>query len=386
MLVIKYRLTAALAVAFCLAVVLLVCGKASGGKPGGGGGNSDPTAGRPISFVRLNGSSPVFQLVRLDGSGAVTVNSDKNLLVSWPRWSPDGAMLGGYFKDLTDSAGNVVDTGLMVMAADGSNERLALSALDFDLYNLSRPGVVDSGLSSRISSSQPNHATWLGNGALVFSGYSAYAPSFFGQSDPGYATSGSRLFIVDADGEIYPLTETPIQNVPLYHDLHPDWSPTLGKIVFVSNRSGYDELYAINPDGTGLVQITDFNGNVSTNSDRINLLQPRWSPDGTRIALRVSPVSGYYNLWILDVDLSQAGPGLGGRVQDVDPFKNRNDADEHMPSWSPTGDYIAFQRSSGFSGRGQYSDILIADAVTGDETVIVESKQGIGYPDWIPVP
>ena len=62
----------------------------------------------------------------------------------------------------------------------------------------------------------------------------------------------------------------------------PVWSPpaygapaTNGKIAFVSDRDGNQEIYAVNLDGTGLKNLT---GNPSTDAE------PAWSPDGTRLA------------------------------------------------------------------------------------------------------
>jgi Tol biopolymer transport system component len=46
------------------------------------------------------------------------------------------------------------------------------------------------------------------------------------------------------------------------------------KILFTSNRSGKDQLYMMNPDGTGIKQITS--GQYWHNSGR-------WSPDAKRI-------------------------------------------------------------------------------------------------------
>ncbi len=46
-----------------------------------------------------------------------------------------------------------------------------------------------------------------------------------------------------------------------------------GKIAFSFDATG--QIYTINPDGTGLFQLTDVNGSAYS---------PDWSPDGRRIA------------------------------------------------------------------------------------------------------
>ena len=51
---------------------------------------------------------------------------------------------------------------------------------------------------------------------------------------------------------------------------------TSGRIAFVSDRDGDNEIYVMDADGTGVVQLTE---NDSDDRD------PVWSPDGSRIAL-----------------------------------------------------------------------------------------------------
>ncbi len=65
----------------------------------------------------------------------------------------------------------------------------------------------------------------------------------------------------------------------LHRDRFPRWSPDGSKIAFYSNRSGWYEIWSINPDGSGLEQLTD------TPGQSVNFAV--WAPDGKRMA--------YYN-------------------------------------------------------------------------------------------
>jgi Tol biopolymer transport system component len=373
-----------LAVAFTIVLASSTLGLAQKG-----GGKPPPAAPRTISFQSINlASNAQIQLIREDGSGVIAVNSSKDLWgYTWPRWSPDGTMLGGYFKSLKN------DFAVMVMKADGSPERVVVSEKEFNSFNLARPGV----LGSSLLTSRPNYPCWLGNSALVFAGKTKYDPSFFGESDPSYRSNGDRLFIVDAAGNIEPLTEAALQNAgPTgsgdYYDAHPHWSPVLDAIVFVSNRNGFDELYAIAPDGAGLTQITDFG--VRFDAQTKVLFTPVWSPQADRIAVGVNFDTGGnpYDLILLDIDLSQPAPGLGdgGRVTAVDPFKVAARRQENSPSWSPAGDRLLFHT---YHSASRLSQIIVADVATGAETVLAETqlRQGllvpnVLLPDWKPVP
>ena len=53
-----------------------------------------------------------------------------------------------------------------------------------------------------------------------------------------------------------------------------DWSPDGSKIAFTSDRDGDFEIWVMNANGTGAVQLTHNSG--------YNDYNPAWSPDGTR--------------------------------------------------------------------------------------------------------
>ena len=59
-------------------------------------------------------------------------------------------------------------------------------------------------------------------------------------------------------------------------DVMPHFSPDSRRLVFISNRSGFFELWAADRHGINPTPLTSLEGAV--NGD------PRWSPDGTRIA------------------------------------------------------------------------------------------------------
>jgi Tol biopolymer transport system component len=100
---------------------------------------------------------------------------------------------------------------------------------------------------------------------------------------------------------------------------------TPGKIAFVSNRDGPDEIYVMNADGSGQTRLTFSAANVDN-------LDPAWSPDGKQIAFlsnRDNP--GLDNdLWIMNAD------GSSPRQVTNDP------GDDFSIDWAPDGNRLVF--------------------------------------------
>ncbi len=93
-----------------------------------------------------------------------------------------------------------------------------------------------------------------------------------------------------------------------------------GRLAFASNRDGDYEIYVINLDGTGLLQLT---ANTAYDFD------PAWSPDGAQIVF-ASSTDGDAEIKIMNADGSGVHPITDNGVRDAD------------PAWSPDGQWIAF--------------------------------------------
>ncbi len=104
-------------------------------------------------------------------------------------------------------------------------------------------------------------------------------------------------------------------------DHSPRFSPDGQRLVFVSNRSGSDELWLANRDCTAVTQLTRFNEQL--------IGSPRWSPDGQQIAFD-RHVDNQSEVFVISA--------LGGNLRRM----TNHPAADSMPGWSPDGRWIYF--------------------------------------------
>ena len=84
------------------------------------------------------------------------------------------------------------------------------------------------------------------------------------------------------------------------HDMQPRFSPDGARIVFISDRSGDDNVWLMPAAGGEPTQLTKGIGS--------GYLSPEWTPDGSYIVVsRAAPLSGLEKLWLYHVD---GGTGL----------------------------------------------------------------------------
>ena len=107
-----------------------------------------------------------------------------------------------------------------------------------------------------------------------------------------------------------------------WRDIHPRFSPDGRSIAFASDRDGNFDIRIVPAEGAG--------GTEQVTSSPDDEVHPSWSPDGARLAFcRLSPRHGW-SIWVLD--------RRGGTAVELGPGMN--------PEWSPTGDWIAFEKPS----------------------------------------
>ncbi len=90
-----------------------------------------------------------------------------------------------------------------------------------------------------------------------------------------------RTIVTDIAGDLYTIPiaggkATRITN-GLPFDAQPRWSPDGRKIAFVTDKDGSDDIWVIDADGRNPKQVT--------RSDRVQWLSPEWTPDGRYIVV-----------------------------------------------------------------------------------------------------
>jgi TolB protein len=172
-----------------------------------------------------------------------------------------------------------------------------------------------------------------------------------------YASSAGgrccRIFTANVDGTGFkPITSS------TYIDVEPKVNPKTGsQIVFVSGRSGPQQIYIMNSDGGDIERLSEGTGEASN---------PAWHPGGQIIAFSWTRgfAAGKFNVFTMDV--------VSRRYVQLTHDEGRNE----NPSWAPDGVHLAFM--SNRSGSAQIWTML----GDGSQPLLL-TRQGINLsPVW----
>ncbi len=160
------------------------------------------------------------------------------------------------------------------------------------------------------------------------------------------AKGGSDIYIMNPDG-------TGRVNLTRHNakDSEPAWSPSGRHILFTSDRDGGNDIYRMNADGTNVRRI------FKKWAKRSN---PAWAPDGRQIAYFREDEQAIY-------------------IADIDGANEKRLVNGWHPTWSPDGTEIAFV------SLAEGLDIRVIDLKTRLERVLVPMEQSLLHePVWSP--
>lgn len=227
-----------------------------------------PDGGNVVFESDRSGCSNVW-VMGTDGTDAVRLTGAPGERCNEaPRWSPDGSMIAFHTsRESIDRSWEVY-----VMNADGS-----------DPHNVSDNGGV-------AETATDFAHVWTPTGQVVFH----------------HQTSGPmQAYVVNADGTgLQPMFDAADGYAPF-------WSPNGSRVAFMSERDGNREIYVMNADGTGAQNLTDDAGTDTFNRDDLYSFVDPWSPDGTRLAF-MSDRNGNQDVYVMNAD----GTGLVNLTND----------------------------------------------------------------------
>ena len=164
--------------------------------------------------------------------------------------------------------------------------------------------------------------------------------------------------LIDDGGnsEIYLMNPDGTEQVRLTHnkafDVSPVWSPTGEQILFASDRDGVRDLYLMDADGKNVKRV------FGKSADRRH---PTWSPDGKQIAYT----------------RREQGKGFI-YISPIDGKKEERVAIGAVPAWSPDGTEIAF-----VTGALERKQISLLNVSTHKQKVLFPKP---AKPSWLTSP
>ena len=246
--------------------------------------------GRRIAFLSTGDQLPnKIYLMNADGTGMKAIVSMDGVIVH-VCWSPDGKML----------AYGAANTYHGSATEDLSQHLYLVDARSRKIRRLTVKDARDPG-ATYTEESSPNFSP--DGRRIVF------------VRDTVQATD-AQLWVVDADGSNSRRLTARVTGVK---DSGPSWSPDGSLIAFVSNRDGVDGLYIVGADGNGVRRLTTFRSN-----------RPSWSPDGRWIAFNgglqdrgTANDAGKSSLFAITPDASKLLQLTDGSFRDQDPSWSR---------------------------------------------------------------
>jgi Tol biopolymer transport system component len=148
-------------------------------------------------------------------------------------------------------------------------------------------------------------------------------------------------------------------------------------IAYEHVASSGETLHLVHSDGSEDHALLPSEATASELNPKWNQLHPDWSPDGKRIVYGLGDNIDTKQLWIVNVD--------GTEARQL-PIATETGTDVEAPRWSPDGRFIAYVRLNQPAGRDPFMDVQKIDVATGAVTTIFTPPPGVGtwWISWAP--
>jgi TolB protein len=301
--------------------------------------------GHRIAYWGLRGGNRDVWTVPANGGEPVAVTADPHL--DWnPVWSPDGRYL--YFA--SDRGGSMNCWRVKIDEESGK------------LLGAPEPVTTPSSYNGHLSFSRDGgrmcYVQYFLTANLQKVGFDPVRERVLGPPVP--VTEGARVaklpefspdgkwlafYMLGKQQDIFRIRPDGTDLRQLTDDIHvdrmPRWSPDGKRIAFISTRTGKFEIWMMDPDGSGLRQIT--------HESRGPVIAGVWSPEGKRLA---------YSVHGLGTFVIEVGKPWSEQSPEALSAPNEPDVWFWVRSWSPDGRSLAgdLQRpEGGYSGIAIYS-------------------------------
>jgi Tol biopolymer transport system component/imidazolonepropionase-like amidohydrolase len=182
-----------------------------------------------------------------------------------------------------------------------------------------------------------------------------------------------KTIVFDLLGDLYllPITGGEAKRITsgMAWDCMPRFSPDGKSIAFISDRSGSDNLWLINPDGTGAHPITRETDNA--------LSSPSWTPDGDYLVVRRFGAYPTRENYLTNVPLWMYHKDVGTGIE-LYPRRPNTPTTNTGAAFSPDGRTVYFStHAGGYAGSevGRYQ-VMELDRKTGESRTITGGYGG----------
>lgn len=198
----------------------------------------------------------------------------------------------------------------------------------------------------------------------------AYQLTHTARYDPSPSPDGKKLVyitVVQGREQLFIMNVDGSGAIQITHDdadhEDPAWSPDGKSIAFVYLKDKLEIISLINLDGSGMRHLSPKD---------VRAIHPNWSPDGSKLAYCTDddlapPRKNDSDIVVIDIATGHLTTLITGGVNTY-------------PAWSPDGKRLAFRRMLGESN----SEVFVANADGGDARNLTNHPAFDGWPAWSP--